>query len=105
MQAFEFSELVSKQQASGKPWLSFLRVPALFCGVYHLAKGATDGQRPHDNDEVYYVESGRAVIRVAGEERPVKPGSIVYVPAHARHKFIRIEESLKILVFFSKATA
>ena len=103
MRAFEFSELVGKQQASGKPWLQFLRVPSLFCGVYHLGKGADDGQRPHDNDEVYYVESGRAMIRVEGEERAVQPGSVVYVPAHADHKFVQITEDLKMLVFFSQA--
>ena len=103
MQVFRMSGLLDKQEASGKPWLPFLKAPALYCGVYHLAAGAEDNQRPHDDDEVYYVESGRAVIRVEGEGQPVEAGSIIYVPARADHKFIRIEEDLKLLVFFSNA--
>ena len=105
MQAFEMDELLSKQQASGKPWLAFLKVPALYCGIYHLAKGAEDRQQPHDDDEVYYVESGRATIQVSGKERVVKQGSIIYVPAHADHRFVNIEEDLKMLVFFSTSRA
>jgi quercetin dioxygenase-like cupin family protein len=33
----------------------------------------------------------------------VKAGSVVYVRAHADHRFFNIEEELKVLVFFSAA--
>jgi len=90
-------------RASGKPYLEFLRVPALSAGLYVLSAGSVDGQQPHSEDEVYYVVSGRGQIIVAGESRPVGPGSVVYVKAHDEHRFHDIAEELAILVFFAPA--
>jgi quercetin dioxygenase-like cupin family protein len=41
------------------------------------------------------------MIHVDGEERPVSPGTTVYVAAHDRHYFHTITEDLTILVFFA----
>ena len=43
------------------------------------------------------------MISVAGEDRPVQTGSIVYVAAHDAHHFHSIEEDLHVLVFFAPA--
>jgi mannose-6-phosphate isomerase-like protein (cupin superfamily) len=72
-------------------------------GLYRLPAGGTDPQLPHTEDEVYYVVSGVAQINVAGEDRPVQAGSIVYVAANAPHKFHSIEQDLDVLVFFAPA--
>jgi hypothetical protein len=40
---------------------------------------------------------------VDGVDRDLCPGSIVYVKALAEHRFLGIEEELRILVFFSTA--
>jgi mannose-6-phosphate isomerase-like protein (cupin superfamily) len=47
------------------------------------------------------VVSGRGSIVVAGEQRPVQPGSIVFVAKEVEHRFVDIEEDLSILVFFA----
>ena len=101
VEVFSISELLSKQGQSGKPWLPFLKVPSLYCGVYVLKAGAEDPQSPHDDDEVYYVESGRGMIRVEGEDHPIEPGGVIFVKAGAAHHFHSIEDDLKLLVFFS----
>ncbi|MCI0632944.1 MAG: dimethylsulfonioproprionate lyase family protein [Actinobacteria bacterium] len=88
---------------SGDLYVEFLRVPDLSAGLYVLAAGADDPQSPHQEDEVYAVLSGRGAIRVGDGDRPVGPGSIVYVPAHAEHHFHSIEEELELLVFFAPA--
>lgn len=98
--AFELAAEVKAQRASGSPYREFLRVPSLSCGIYSLDAGANDLQAPHDEDEVYYVVSGRARVRVDGEERTVGPGSILFVPATAEHSFCEIEEDLTLMVFF-----
>ncbi len=46
-----------------------------------LAAGAEDRQRPHAEDELYYVVSGSATIPAGGEDRPVGPASLVFVTA------------------------
>ena len=100
-QAFDLSEENEKLTASGKPYLEFLRVPALSCGLYTLPAGAKDLQGPHDEDEVYYGIRGRGRLRVEGEVRPVGPGSILYVRATSEHSFFEIEEDITLLVFFA----
>lgn len=103
MQAFEVTELMRRHVAQKKPYLEFLRVPDLSMGLYVLQAGAVDPQSPHVEDEVYYVASGKAIINVDGEDRPVSTGSLVYVPKTVPHRFHTIEEDLVILVFFAPA--
>jgi mannose-6-phosphate isomerase-like protein (cupin superfamily) len=103
MDAFEISQLIVEQQRSGKSYLEFLRVPSLSVGVYSLPAGGVDPQQPHTEDEIYYVVEGRGVIRVGAEDRPVEPGTVVFVAANVEHRFHTISKDLKILVFFAPA--
>jgi mannose-6-phosphate isomerase-like protein (cupin superfamily) len=103
MDAFEIRQLIEQQEQAGKAYLEFLRVPSMSMGVYRLPAGGVDPQSPHTEDEVYYVVSGRAQIRVGEEDRSVGPGSIVFVADHVPHRFHTIEEDLTILVFFAPA--
>jgi len=103
MEAFELDQLVEEQAGSGKLYLEFLRVPDLSMGLYVLPARGTDPQRPHSEDEVYYVAAGRGKIRVADEDREVLAGSVVYVAKTVEHRFHSIEEELRVLVFFAPA--
>jgi mannose-6-phosphate isomerase-like protein (cupin superfamily) len=103
MQAFELAQLASQQQTTDTLYLEFLRVPDLSLGLYLLPAGGTDPQSPHTEDEVYYVVSGKAKIKVGVEDRDVEAGSIVYVTKNVEHGFHSIEEELKVLVFFAPA--
>lgn len=100
-QAFAIGELRARREETGNEYLQFLKVPSMRMGVYSLAAGAEDKQSPHEEDEVYYVLSGRATLRVDAQEHPMQPGSLVFVAAHATHKFHSITEPLEVLVFFS----
>lgn len=102
-EVWSMGRLSDRQAESGRPYLPFLRVPALHCGVYALAAGAEDKQRPHTEDEVYYVEAGQAKILIDGTDHDVRTGDVIYVAAQADHRFHSIEEDLKLLVFFSTA--
>ena len=100
---FEISELAIERAQSGKSYLEFLRVPALSAGVYVLPAGAKDPQKPHKEDEMYYVVSGQARMQVGSEEREVVRGSVIFVEAHREHRFYDIKEELVVLVFFAPA--
>lgn len=78
-----------------------MQVPSFSAGVYRLAAGSRDMQGPHDDDEVYYVLSGRARVRVGEEVREVRPGSLLYVRASTDHAFFEIEEDITLLVLFT----
>jgi len=103
MDAHELDHLIAQREASGKRYLEFLRVPDLSMGLYVLPAGGVDPQSPHTEDEVYYVVSGRAQIKVADEDRAVQAGSIIYVAKNVEHRFHSIEEELTVLVFFAPA--
>ena len=103
MHAFELSQVAEERAKLGKLYLEFLRVPSISAGLYVLQAGGVDPQRPHTEDEIYYVVRGRATITVADEDRPVEPGSVVYVAAGVPHRFHTIEETLELLVVFAPA--
>ncbi len=103
MDAFELITLLEEHTQTGSRYYEFLRAPSMSMGVYRLPAGGVDPQSPHTEDEVYYVVSGKALIQVGGEDRPVGAGSIVYVAAQVPHRFHTIEEDLAVLVFFAPA--
>ena len=103
MQAYELADLIAQRVESNKLYLEFLKVPDLSMGLYVLPASGVDPQSPHTEDEVYYVVSGRAKIKVADEDRAVQAGSIVYVAKNVEHRFHSIEEELVLLVFFAPA--
>jgi len=103
MQAFEIAELIAQQKSGKKPYLEFLKHPALSVGLYVLPTNGIDEQQPHTEDEVYYVVSGKGMFTHADEERPVQAGSILFVAAGVEHRFHSISEALHIIVFFAPA--
>jgi mannose-6-phosphate isomerase-like protein (cupin superfamily) len=108
MQSFYSVDEVRKQIPSRRPYKEFLRVPAMSCGVYLLRAGEDDPQLPHDEDEIYYVVSGVARMKVRTENEPeqdrvITPGDVIFVAAHEEHRFHSITEELVLLVVFAPA--
>jgi mannose-6-phosphate isomerase-like protein (cupin superfamily) len=103
LQSFELADLRERQSAGDSLYLEFLRVPALSTGLYVLPAGSTDPQKPHTEDEVYFIVSGRARFTCEGKEIAVQAGTTIYVAAKDAHRFHDVEEELVILVFFAPA--
>lgn len=101
-EVFEVKHLLNKV-ASDHPYHEFLRIPAMSAGIYVLAAGAVDRQRPHREDEIYYVVRGKAKMRLGTEERSVQKGSVIFVEPGLEHRFFDIEEELVLLVVFAPA--
>jgi mannose-6-phosphate isomerase-like protein (cupin superfamily) len=107
-QLFSLSDLQSRRSSGKRPYLEFLRVPAMSAGIYVLPAGGTDQQKPHQEDEIYYVLSGRGHIKLRDasgkdEDLAVAPGDVIFVPARQEHRFHSISEELNLLVFFAPA--
>ncbi len=100
-QSYQLKPLIEKQRGSGTPYLEFLRVPTLSCGIYALPAGSHDLQSPHDEDEVYYLVMGRGRVRIGDSVQEVGPGSILYIQASSEHSFFEIDEDITLLVFFA----
>src|SRR5262245_34519533 len=107
-QLFQLSELQSQRLLNNRPYQEFLRVPAMSAGIYVLPAGGTDKQKPHQEDEIYYVLGGRARVMVreaSGKEQDlaIAEGDVLFVPDQQEHRFNSISEELSLLVFFAPA--
>jgi quercetin dioxygenase-like cupin family protein len=100
---FQLGQIEQRRAQAGKSYLEFLRVPAMSAGVYTLPAGGTDPQKPHTEDEMYYVVRGRARMRVGSQDQAISAGSVIFVAAEVEHRFYDIAEELVVLVFFSPA--
>ncbi|MGW4300743.1 cupin domain-containing protein [Streptomyces sp. NPDC004646] len=105
MKAVRLDDLEAERAANDGAYLQFLRERNMSVGLYGLDAGAHDPQKPHGQDEVYFVVSGRASITVGLETTEVARGSVIYVPAGVAHKFHHISEDLRVLVVFSPPEA
>lgn len=99
--AFELQDLVSRLEKEGGYFLDFLKVRGLEAGIIVLRRGEEDTQEPHLSDELYYVIEGRGLIEIGKGRRPVKKGSIVFVPAGMHHRFYGNSEDLVVLYMFA----
>jgi mannose-6-phosphate isomerase-like protein (cupin superfamily) len=96
-------EIEEQRAESGRAYREFLRVPAMSAGLYVLPVGETDRQKPHREDEIYYVVRGRARFKAGPEDREVSAGSVIFVAAEVGHRFYDITEELAVLVIFAPA--
>jgi len=111
------AEVEAERAPSGRLYREFLHVPAMSAGLYVLAAGRTDPQKPHHEDELYCVIRGHARMRVSYKEQAVggqaqedqsadqavSEGSVIFVAAGVEHRFYDITEELVVLVVFAPA--
>jgi mannose-6-phosphate isomerase-like protein (cupin superfamily) len=105
MEAFEVDGLEASRSAAGELYHEFLRRDSMSAGLYVLRAREDDPQTPHGQDELYYVVSGRGRFRVDGHDRPVGPGSIIFVEAGVEHRFHTITQDISVLVVFAPPEA
>jgi mannose-6-phosphate isomerase-like protein (cupin superfamily) len=100
---FHIDDLTRERAGKNGLYFEFLRVPAMSAGVYILPKGSADPQKPHREDEMYYVVRGRAHMQIGSDHAEVHAGSVIFVEAELEHRFYNIQEELEVLVFFAPA--
>jgi len=102
-QTFDLKEIRKTLESGKVSYKEFLKVPSLSCGLYHLPAGSQDMQTPHDEDEVYLVLEGKAMMKTGNEPEPleVTAGTVLFVRATETHSFFEIEEDMTLMVFFA----
>lgn len=108
MSFYSLDEVERERLRSHRLYHEFLRVPAMSAGLYVLPPGAADQQRPHAQDELYYVIRGAARFTFQrddgeAEEREVSTGDVIFAKAQQEHRFHTITRELAVLVVFSPA--
>lgn len=101
MEPIQIDEVIEQLDEEDELFIEFLRRDSMSLEVYRLDAGATDPQDPHTEDEVYYIVSGSAKIRIDDDVHPVEKGDIIFVEREVEHSFLDIEEELITLIFFA----
>jgi len=101
MYIFDIDAVRRALEAMDSNWKEFMRVETLSAGVFRVKAGERDAQKPHTEDEIYFVTRGRAKFAAGENIQDVGAGSIIYVEAQREHRFIDIVEDLEALVIFT----
>ena len=99
--AFSLDTLVAGLDTSKRDFAEFFRSEVLSMTVLYRPAGAPDDQKPHTEDEVYYVASGRGRLQAGDQDYELAAESIVYVAAGVEHHFHDVTEDMRILVFWA----
>jgi len=102
---FAVSEVARRLAADHHDFAEFFRAPSgsLSLTIARWPAGSVDEQQPHNEDEVYCVWAGRAVLIIGDDRMAVEPGSVAFVAAGVEHRFSEITDDLETLVFWSPA--
>ena len=100
-EAFRLDDLIARAKEAGRSWTSFLDRPTLSAGLYRLAAGAEDGQKPHRLDELYYCASGKGSFTAGEETHEVGAGSILFIAADVDHRNYDIVPDDDLFIPFS----
>lgn len=70
-----------------------------------FAPRGEDHQTPHTQDELYFVMRGSAVLKITPNDGdpqtdPAFPGTVLFVPANAPHRFENISDDFATWVVF-----
>ena len=103
MYVFDIDAVRRALEAMDANWKEFMRVESLSTGLYRLKAGERDAQKPHLEDEIYFITKGRATFAAGESIQEVAAGSIIYVEARREHRFVDIVEDLEALVIFAPA--
>ncbi len=67
-------------------------------GFYKPA--GTDEQSPHDQDEIYIVQTGSGIFVRGDEKIPFEPGDALFVAANVEHRFVDFSDDFAAWVIF-----
>lgn len=103
MLVFDIDAVRRALDAMDSNWKEFMRMDTVSAGVYRLKAGERDAQKPHAENEIYFVTKGRAKFAAGENVQDVAAGSIIFVEARRDHRFLDIVEDLEALVIFAPA--
>ena len=88
-----------EETPEGKRYHYPIRHGSMRVGVY-APKAPHDPQSPHDQDELYFIHSGRGVLRIDQERHVVAPGDCFFVAAGVEHRFEQFSDDFATWVVF-----
>lgn len=101
MDIFHITDVAEARFLAGEKYYEFFSADTMSLGLYALRAGEDDPQRPHTEDEIYYVVGGEGRVVVGDDDSAVEAGDVVFVGAGVQHYFYDIKRTLTLLVVFA----
>lgn len=60
----------------------------------------SDPQMPHQQDELYFIQSGSGTFRIGAVRHSFEPGTCFFVPAGVEHRFEQFSEDFATWAVF-----
>src|SRR5260370_37994094 len=79
------SDVERRRVDSGKSYREFLRMSSMSIGLYVLDVNGLDLQKPHNEDEAYYMIRGHARFKSGNEDFEVSAGTTIFVGKGGEH--------------------
>lgn len=64
---------------------------------FRVEPGGNTPRHEHDYEHEVVILEGRGELHLAGEDRPIAPGDVIYVPSDTLHQFRAGDEGLRFL--------
>ncbi len=97
------TELLEELEATDAHHREALETESMTVEVGRYPSTSAAPKNPHNEDELYYVLSGRGKLRVGDETHDIEGGDLVYVEPEMEHDFFAIEEEITVLIVFGSA--
>ena len=63
------------------------RAPSFTMRQFEIAPGGHTPEHAHGHEHEVFVLEGTGVVREGGQEHPLRPGTVVFVPPQQAHQF------------------
>lgn len=92
-----FESLLAKMP-QGERYIEEMAHGTMSVGLY--APSGVDPQKPHDQDELYFIHSGSGMFRLGDARHSFEPGTCFFVPAGVEHRFEQFTDDFAAWVVF-----
>ncbi|MDH3192102.1 MAG: cupin domain-containing protein [Nitrosopumilus sp.] len=97
---FNVDEYIKKIKDGKNFFHTFINRDTLAAGVLVLQPGEKDTQKPHENDEVYFVLKGNGFLKIKEKDYPISKNKMYFVGKKIKHYFHGNSQELVVLYFF-----
>jgi quercetin dioxygenase-like cupin family protein len=98
MQLYEWNQ-IEKEQMSPVFARQVIHTDTMTVARVYLKKGCSVPEHSHHNEQISMMEQGSLRFVVAGQEKVVKAGEVLHIPAHVPHSAEALEDSVAVDLF------
>ena len=98
MQHYNWNQ-IEKEQMNPAFARQVIHADTMTVARVYLRKGCFVPEHSHHNEQISMMEHGSLRFVVAGQEKVVKAGEVLHIPAHIPHSAEALEDSIAVDLF------